>query len=275
MRETHGYAKQGVGYGYNKVKGLNALLARRVHPDDGADHRRAPAPQGCGQLRPGRREVPVRRDRRDPPGRRGHAHLLPPGLRVLQPLRGGRDPRWEGPVLDHRPDGQSGDESDQPDPARTGGCPSSTRTRSSTRNSSGGSPTPRSPRSTYTAFTSKPKAHQVTARLIVRRVKRLNPDTAPAGQDELFSVYRHHAVFTNSLEPMLTAEAHHRDHAIVEQVIADLKSSALQHFPSGRYQRQRGLAGVRGDRLQPGPRRRCPRRRETHAKPAPARSEPS
>src|SRR6476469_4503453 len=26
MRETYGYAKQGVGYGYNKVKGLNALL---------------------------------------------------------------------------------------------------------------------------------------------------------------------------------------------------------------------------------------------------------
>src|SRR3954464_14971087 len=27
MRETHGYAKQGAGYGYSKVKGLNALLA--------------------------------------------------------------------------------------------------------------------------------------------------------------------------------------------------------------------------------------------------------
>jgi hypothetical protein len=27
IRETHGYAKQGVGYGYNKVKGLNALIA--------------------------------------------------------------------------------------------------------------------------------------------------------------------------------------------------------------------------------------------------------
>lgn len=27
MRETHGYAKQGVGYGHNKVNGLNALLA--------------------------------------------------------------------------------------------------------------------------------------------------------------------------------------------------------------------------------------------------------
>ncbi|WP_199506322.1 hypothetical protein [Geodermatophilus sp. TF02-6] len=27
MREAHGYAKQGAGYGYNKIKGLNALLA--------------------------------------------------------------------------------------------------------------------------------------------------------------------------------------------------------------------------------------------------------
>ena len=31
------------------------------------------------------------------------------------------------------------------------------------------------------------------------------------------------------------SEAHHRDHAIVEQVIADLKSSALKHFPSGSF----------------------------------------
>jgi len=27
VRETHGYAKQGVGWGYSKVKGLNALIA--------------------------------------------------------------------------------------------------------------------------------------------------------------------------------------------------------------------------------------------------------
>ena len=71
--------------------------------------------------------------------------------------------------------------------------------------------------------------------MIVRRVKRLNPKTAPPGQDELFSVYRYHAVFTDSTEPMLLAEAHHRDHAIIEQVIADLKSSALKHFPSGSF----------------------------------------
>src|SRR3954467_4987649 len=32
MRETHGYAKQGAGYGYNQVKGLNALIATASTP---------------------------------------------------------------------------------------------------------------------------------------------------------------------------------------------------------------------------------------------------
>ena len=84
----------------------------------------------------------------------------------------------------------------------------------------------------FTAFTSRPKAQQVAARLIVRRVKRLNP-AARAGQGELFDTYRYHAVFTDSTEPMLDAEAHHRDHAIVEQVIADLKNGPLAHLPPG------------------------------------------
>ena len=84
----------------------------------------------------------------------------------------------------------------------------------------------------FTAFTSRPKAQQVTARLIVRRVKRLNP-AAPTGQGELFDTYRYHAVFTDSAETMLQAEAHHRDHAIVEHVIADLKNGPLAHLPSG------------------------------------------
>lgn len=34
---------------------------------------------------------------------------------------------------------------------------------------------------------------------------------------------------------MLAAEAAHRDHAIIEQVIADLKDSALAHLPSGGF----------------------------------------
>ena len=91
----------------------------------------------------------------------------------------------------------------------------------------------------FTAFTHRRKAEHVTARLIVRRVRRLNP-AAPTSkngqaskQGELFAVYRYHAVFTDSPEPMLAAEATHRDHAIVEQVIAELKNGPLAHLPSG------------------------------------------
>ncbi|HET9656033.1 MAG TPA: IS1380 family transposase [Kineosporiaceae bacterium] len=86
----------------------------------------------------------------------------------------------------------------------------------------------------YTAFTGRTKKQQVTGRLIVRRVKRLNPKTAP-GQDGLFEVWRHHAVFVTSGFEMLQAEAQHRGHAIVEQVIADAAPSALAHLPSGAF----------------------------------------
>ena len=83
----------------------------------------------------------------------------------------------------------------------------------------------------YTAFTSKPKAKHITARLIVRRVKDMNP----AHQSELFTAHRYHAVFTTSPLPMLEAEKAHRAHAIVEQVIADLKNGPLAHLPSGHF----------------------------------------
>ena len=83
----------------------------------------------------------------------------------------------------------------------------------------------------YTAFTSRLKAQRVAARLIVRRVKDMNPNN----QSELFPAYRYHAVFTNSPLPMLQAEKAHRAHAIVEQVIADLKNGPLAHLPSGHF----------------------------------------
>jgi hypothetical protein len=82
----------------------------------------------------------------------------------------------------------------------------------------------------YTAFASK-KGQAVTARLIVRRVRDLNKKAA-AGQDELFRVWRHHAVFTDSPFELVQAEAQHRDHAIVEQVFADVTSGPLAHLPS-------------------------------------------
>jgi hypothetical protein len=85
----------------------------------------------------------------------------------------------------------------------------------------------------FTAFTGRRKSEHITASLIVRRVRRLKPTTAPAGQSEMFAVYRYHAVFTDNPAPMLEAEATHRDHAIIEQVHADLKDSALAHLPSG------------------------------------------
>ncbi len=90
----------------------------------------------------------------------------------------------------------------------------------------------------FTAFTGRRKAEHVTTRLIVRRVRRLNPEGAPAShaaQGELFAAYRYHAIFTDSPLSMLAAEAAHRDHAVVEQVIADLKNSALAHLPSGHF----------------------------------------
>ena len=83
----------------------------------------------------------------------------------------------------------------------------------------------------YTAFASK-KGQAVTARLIVRRVRDLNKK-AGTGQDELFPVWRYHAVFTDSPFELVQAEGQHRDHAIVEQVFADVTSGPLAHLPSG------------------------------------------
>jgi hypothetical protein len=97
----------------------------------------------------------------------------------------------------------------------------------------------------FTAFTSRRKGEQITARLIVRRVKRLNPVSKPtpsktdkamtAEQQELFAVYRYHAVFSDSPLTLVQAENSHREHAIIEQVIADLKSGPLAHLPSSSF----------------------------------------
>jgi hypothetical protein len=79
----------------------------------------------------------------------------------------------------------------------------------------------------YTAFASQPD--QITARLIVRRVK------DAARQDELFPVWRYHPFFTDSAEPAPAADITHRRHAIIETVFADLIDGPLAHMPSGRF----------------------------------------
>ena len=66
-------------------------------------------------------------------------------------------------------------------------------------------------------------------RLIVRRTRLLGP------QAELWPDWRHFAFITNRDEEIALVESEHREHAVVEQVIADLKDQALAHFPSGRF----------------------------------------
>jgi hypothetical protein len=89
----------------------------------------------------------------------------------------------------------------------------------------------------FTAFTSRRKAEHVTARLIVRRVKRLNP-TSASGEvpNELFAGYRYHGVFTDSPLTMLEAEVCHRRHAIIGA--GDRRPEgrpAGPHLPSGLF----------------------------------------
>ena len=123
-----------------------------------------------------------------------------------------------------------------------------------------------------TAFTGRRQREHVTARLIVRRVRRLNPATVPPGQTEAFAVYRYHAVFTDTRRADAGRRGHpprprHRraGHRRAEERPA--RAPAL-----GGVHRERRLAGLRRHRAQPHPRRRRPRRRPP--RPHPNRDHP-
>src|SRR5215208_6111050 len=64
-----------------------------------------------------------------------------------------------------------------------------------------------------------------TRRLIVRRVRTLDR------QGELLPSWEHFPFATNRTEPLAIVEAEHRQHAVVELVIRDLKDQALAHLP--------------------------------------------
>lgn len=66
-------------------------------------------------------------------------------------------------------------------------------------------------------------------RLIVRRTRLIGD------QAELWPDWRHFAFLTNRTEELETVEAEHRQHAVVELAIRDLKDQALAHFPSGKF----------------------------------------
>ena len=65
--------------------------------------------------------------------------------------------------------------------------------------------------------------------MIVRRTRLIG------AQAELWPDWRHFAFVTNRTDPLAIVEAEHRQHAVVEQAIRDLKDQALAHFPSGHY----------------------------------------
>jgi hypothetical protein len=66
-------------------------------------------------------------------------------------------------------------------------------------------------------------------RLVVRRVRTLN------AQGELLPSWELFPFATNRADPLAIVEAEHRQHAVVELCIRDLKDQALAHFPSGKF----------------------------------------
>jgi len=66
-------------------------------------------------------------------------------------------------------------------------------------------------------------------RVIVRRVRELSD------QQELLANWRHHPVITNRGDAIEVVDSEHREHAVVELTIRDLKAGALAHFPSGEF----------------------------------------
>jgi len=234
IKATHGYAKQGAAYGYSGVKGLNALLAIVSTPISapvivatrlrrgGTNSARGAArivadalvtTRACG----GSGLVTVRADSAYyghdviAAARRGGARFSITARinpTVVKAISGIAESAW---IPIHYPNAiWDEDEQRLVSDAEVAEVP-------------------------FTAFTSRRKADHISARLIVRRVRRLNPKSVADGQGELFPDYRHHGVFTDSPLTMLQAEKTHRAHAIVEQAIADLKSGALAQLPSGSF----------------------------------------
>jgi DDE family transposase len=66
-------------------------------------------------------------------------------------------------------------------------------------------------------------------RMLVRRTRLIGP------QAELWPNWRYFPTLTNRTDALEVVEAEHRQHAVVELAIRDLKDQALAHFPSGHF----------------------------------------
>jgi Transposase DDE domain group 1 len=73
------------------------------------------------------------------------------------------------------------------------------------------------------------ETHLGDRRLIIRRVRTLDR------QGQLLPTWEHFPFATNRTDDLAVVEAEHRQHAVVELAIRDLKAQALAHFPSGKF----------------------------------------
>jgi hypothetical protein len=234
--EVHGYAKQGAGFGYTGVRGLNALLATvstgRAAPVVVAQRLRKGSVNSARGARRLVRDAlaTVRALRgRHATGRvllradsafYGHATIgsaVKAGAQVSVTVR--MDPRVKAAIAAIPP--QAWTAIEYPDAVFD---PDSGRWISRAEVAE----------VPFTAFSSRKPAEQVPGRLVVRRIPDLNPPPHP-GQAALFDLWRFHAFFTTSDLDTATADTTHRGHAIIEQVNADLKHAALAHLPSGKF----------------------------------------
>jgi Transposase DDE domain group 1 len=240
--EVHGYAKQGSGYGYSGVRGLNALLAT-VTPDQGAPVIVAQrlrkgsvgSPRGAARLIADALATAAKLRRPDPAGTTrpvllradsafyGHPSIAAArraGADVSVTVR--LDPKVRAAIASIHQDSWTTIEYTDALFDET------TNTWLSTAEVA---------EIPYTAFGSRKPSEQVPGRLVVRRIPDLNT-TAGSGQGSLFDTWRFHAFFTTTDANVLdtvAADKTHRGHAIIEQVHADLKNSALAHLPSGKF----------------------------------------
>jgi hypothetical protein len=232
---VHGYAKQGAGFGYSGVRGLNALLATvctdQVAPVIAAQRLRkgsAGSPRGAARLATDALAL-IRRSRlagRDVLLRADSAFyshalvaaVLKAGAEVSITVR--MDAAVKRAIAGLAEDGWTTIK--YPDAIYD-------ETTDSWISKAQVAEVP------FTAFVSHKKADRIPGRLIVRRIPELNPKKSD-GQETLFDSWRFHAFFTTTdtaKADTVAADQTHRRHAIIENVHADLKASALAHLPSG------------------------------------------
>ena len=233
--EVHGHAKQGVGFGYTGVRGLNALLATVTTSTSAPVVVAQRLRKGsCGSPRGAKRLVTdalktIRALSEAKPLVRADSAFYGRGL-VLAAVRAGADvsvtvrldPKVKAAIAAIAEDAwQTIEYTDAVYDEQT--------QRWISRAEVAEIP--------FTAFSAQPKADQVPGRLVVRRIPDFNPH-GKTGQDTLFDTWRFHAFFTTTSPDVLDTVAvdkTHRGHAIIEQVHADLKNAALAHLPSGTF----------------------------------------